>query len=297
MSATPIRIQQIDAEIRRTVDARRRAAALRKLRLVSQLNLKLISLRRERARLLSRTKYAPKKGVVETSTSSSSAGRRFQLRDLLPSFRRSANKPPVGVIDRYAGVEPTAKNAPTLAAYYHARAKRRVQSRQARAYFLLRLEAVKPFLPNKTGPGKLVEAAKAQRQAASRAAGRKDYAASTRFSEQAQRLEQMARSLAIQESSASEAPPADEDTPETEAAATELEEGSAATDAVEEPWYMNPLAWLGGGVVGLLVLSKMGGKGGGKGSTSSTRKSYVVKSSSARSFKPRVTSTSLTRSL
>lgn len=285
----PIRIKQIDAEIRSTIDAQRRARALRKMRLASQLEMKLIRLRRERARLLAQVRYAPRKTEV-------SEKRRFRLRDLLPSFslRRSADKPPVGVIDRYAGVEPTAKNASTLAAYYYARAKRRVQSRQARAYFLLRLEAVKPFLPSKSGPGKLIAAARAQRQAAMRAASRKDYASSTRLSEQAQRLEQMARSLAIQEASPSEVAPTDEELPaeSEEAAASETETSTLPEEGEEKPWYMSPLVWAGG-VVGMILLSGAGGgKGAGKSSTSSVRKSYVVKSSA-----PRGASTSLSRSL
>lgn len=298
MNPTTVRIKQIDEEIRLTLDALRAAQARRQIRVAARLNAKLMGLRRERKRLLASVRYTPERRPVASAVVKKE---RFQLWDLLPKFSlsRSADKPPVGVVDRYAGVSPTKENAPTLAAYYYARAKRRIQSKQARAYFLLRLEAVKPYLPSKSGPGKLIAAAQARRQAARRAVGRKAYALSTRLTEQAASLEQQARSMAIQEASAEKMPSAEEEAPADESLPAETTtEDSATTPEDEKPWYMSPLVWAGG-VVGLIVIAKAGGKGKGasKGSTSSVRKSYVVKSSAARTSAPRRTSTSLTRSL
>lgn len=299
MNPTTVRIKQIDEEIRLTLDALRAAQARRQIRVAARLNAKLVGLRRERKRLLTSVRYTPERRPVASAVVKKE---RFQLWDLLPKFSlsRSADKPPIGVIDRYAGVSPTKENAPTLAAYYYARAKRRIQSKQARAYFLLRLEAVKPYLPSKSGPGKLIAAAQARRQAARRAVGRKAYALSTRLTEQAASLEQQARSMAIQEASAEKMPSAkEEEASADESLPTETTtEDSATTPEDEKPWYMSPLVWAGG-VVGLIVIAKAGGKGkeASKGSTSSVRKSYVVKSSAARTSAPRRTSTSLTRSL
>lgn len=290
--AAPIapRIAQIDAEIRRTSDARAKALARRRRILAASLATKIKRLQKERARLAGQIAY---KG---------GGSRKISLPSLPSVFSRGANRPPPGVRDPYAGVQPTAKNAATLAAFYYARSKKRLITRAARAYYLLRLSQVKSFLPGKTGPGKLVEAAKQHRKMALRAKLQRNFAAATRFTAQAASLEQQARSMEIQ--SASE--PKDyytEDTSPGDSAVEPADVTESSSDvavAEEKPWYMNPLVW-GGGVVGLIVLAKAAG-GKGKGGGSVSRKSYTVSKVSRSGARSRSgggarTSTSLTRSL
>lgn len=295
-------LPQIDAEIRHTLEARQRAIARRKHLLAAQLLTKVQRLRRQRALLLGRV----------ASRRTTSRGTPVKV-SFWSRFSRGAGKPPRGVRDPYAGVEPNQKNAPTLAAFYYAKSRKAVLTRAARAYFLLRLEQVKPFLPHKTGPAKMMEAAKAHRRMAARAAMSRNTAAATRLASQAEVLEQKARSMAIQGAMPSTAqeidaeiedvPPGEVTSKDTapESAEASSAEGSAVTEgseASESPWYKRPLVW-GVGVAALVGLAAFSGKGkGGRSSSSFTKKSFVLTSSPRRSGgKTRSPSTSLTRSL
>lgn len=286
---TPPAISKLEREIEGLRQLRARALRNRQTALANGLTRRISGLQ-EQIRVLQRT---PARSTGPSGRGSRDSKRKwFQIwkpkRSKAERKERKADRREKA--DRYAGVKITRENAVKLAAHYTVKAAQPFTTPGLRVYFLGRLrEALRLKKGGSPRAAQRQQGAAQARRLAQVSRARKDYAAATQYDSRAERLEQQARVMEIQEGADGDDGEADaeimqprrprllrrmprgrQDVPSrADDAASEADTAAsqdASTDTegtaeVEVPFYKRPAVWIGAAVAAAVLAVVLRGKG------------------------------------